>query len=97
MNLLSVIQTAIKNTMDSAQLTDMAIGTVESASPLEIRMDIHQAPLKGDVIILTDAVKEKSITIGGTAYIVQQGLTEGDKVLMLAVQHGQRFIVLSRV
>lgn len=107
MTLLQTIQQINKTSMDAAQLTDMTVGTVTSASPLEITTDIHQAALTGEVLILTDAVSP----ISGDDYFTDvngelcaiwgsgdaRSLKLGDKVLMLSVRHGQQYIVLSRL
>lgn len=107
MTLLQTLQQINKTSMDSAQLTDMIIGTVESASPLEITTDIHQAALTEEVLILTEAVSPISeddyfadvngelSAIWGSG--VARSLKTGDKVLMLSVRHGQQYIILSRL
>lgn len=109
MTLLDALQKIVSDQLKAGQLTDMAVGTVTSADPLEIILDVHQAALKGDAIILTDAVKG-----GGGGYFTEvsgvlcvvwgqntassgSDLVVGDKVLLLAVQHGQTYIVLSRL
>lgn len=110
MTLLDALQQINRQGMDAAQLTDMAVGTVTSADPLEVTLDVHQAPLKAEVLVLTDAVREGSgygffQEVNGLLCAVwgQGGnssgssLTVGEKVLLLAVRHGQRYIILSRL
>lgn len=82
MTLLETIQKIVYDTVKSLHLTDSVIGTVTSASPLEISMDVSQAVLKEEVLYICDSVPP---------------LILNDKVLMLSVQHGQKFIVLSRL
>lgn len=82
MTLLETIQKIVYDTIRGLQLTDAVFGTVTSASPLEVSMDVTQAVLRSEVLIVCDSVS---------------GLMAGDKVLMLSVMHGQKFIVLSRV
>lgn len=93
MTLLDTIQTLVAQVLSGSQLTDMAVGTVTSADPLEIQLDTSQAPIKSDIIILTDAVKPKSVG----QFVITTALAAGEKVLLLSVQHGQKFIVLSRL
>ena len=112
----------------SQQLTDLAVGTVETISPLSIRLDVSQAALMEPVIYLTASVVEKKLstlkhrhTYGGTSrtsyelsevfvtengeplpydeegITLNRGLAVGDKVLLLSVQKGQKYIVLSRL
>ncbi len=83
MNLLDVIQKAVRDVLHSSQLTDMVTGVVESTDPLTIVNDISQAPLREEVLILTETVKDPA-------------LETGDKVIMLSVMHGQKYLVISR-
>lgn len=120
MTLLDALQKIVSDQLKAGQLTDMAVGTVTSVDPLEIVLDVHQAALRGDAIILTDEVREKTIDVSGAGFfqdvngtlcavwgqdsgggssgaIITRPLAVGDKVLLLAVQHGQTYIVLSRL
>lgn len=166
MELIDVVQQIIQQSMGAAGLSDLQIGTVTSASPLEITVDTLMQPLKAEVLYLTEPVVEKKIpvlthlhttsgfahthditTLGHThtsggdttseglsgAYqteealskdafdsdnrltsivcyengvalpvlngfiILNRALAVGDKVLLLRVQSGQKFIILSRV
>lgn len=82
MTLLGTIQKVIFETLKGMQLTDAVIGTVTSAEPLEISMDVSQAVLKDPVLYICESVP---------------ALEAGNKVLMLSVMRGQKFIVLSRI
>lgn len=108
MTLLDALQQINRQGMEAAQLTDMAVGTVTSANPLEVTLDVHQAPLKAEVLVLTDAVRGDSgdgffQEVNGLLCAVWgqsssgSSLTVGEKVLLLAVRHGQRYIILSRL
>ena len=146
MDLKDVLQMGFQKSMDAAQLSDLRIGTVTSASPLEITIDTAMAPLTSAVLYLTASVVEKKIpvqththTITGLGHhhtagdsvtsdsltgtyttnealsdvacienghtlpvedgyiILNRGLAVNDKVLLLRVASGQKFIVLSRV
>lgn len=136
MELKDILQQMTQESMKSAQLTDLQIGTVTSADPLEITISAAMAPLHAGVLYLTVDVVEKKIPVvqhshtikvtdtftgggsatcsteltdivcyeNGTALPVENGyiilnraLAVGDKVLLLRVQNGQKFVVLSRV
>ena len=134
MELKDILQQLTQESMKSAQLTDLQIGTVTSVSPLEITVSTSMAPLQSGVLYLTVNVVEKKIPVlqhnhvihdtytgggtsednlmqssiicyeNGTALPVQNGyiilnraLEVGDIVLLLRVQNGQKFVVLSRV
>ena len=136
MELKDILQQMTQESMKSAQLTDLQIGTVTSSDPLEITISSAMAPLRAGVLYLTVDVVEKKIPVvqhshtikvtdtftgggsatcsteltnivcyeNGTALPVENGyiifnraLAVGDKVLLLRVQNGQKFVVLSRV
>lgn len=128
MNLAETIYMMTQKSQKAAQLTELKIGTVTSASPLEISISPNMPPLQSGVLLLTSAVVEKKIpilqhnhTVPGTGdtgealasitcvengstlpvengyIILNRALKIGDKVILLRVQSGQKFIILSRV
>ena len=134
MELAEVLYLYAQDAMKNGGLTDLTIGTVTSVNPLEITTKVAMAPLRQQVLFLTEPVIEKKIPIlqhnhvihdtytgggasednllqdaivcyeNGKALPVQNGyiilnraLEVGDKVLLLRVMGGKRFIVLSRV
>ncbi len=156
MELLDAILLTSQASQRASQPTELVIGTVTAANPLEISINNMQEPLRKQVLYLTESVVEKKIPIldhihhintlghshtcpdGGTStnltgsyptltslvsegansdqtqniicyehgkplpikdgfIILNRALEIGDKVLMLRVQHGQKFIILSRV
>lgn len=131
MELRDVLQQMMQANQKGMQPTELCIGTVTSASPLEITINTQMAPLRSPVLYLTESVIEKKIPIlqhthvihdtysgGGSCeealsaiacqengkalpvengyIILNRSLAVGDEVLLLRVQHGQKFIVLSR-
>lgn len=136
MELKDILQQMMQESMKTAQLTDLRVGTVTAVDPLEVTISAAMAPLRAGVLYLTSAVVEKKIPIvehkhiisvqdtytgGGSAecstelsdivcteygtqlpvengyIILNRALEVGDKVLLLQVQNGQKFIILSRV
>lgn len=136
MELKDVLQQMMQESQRAGQPTDLRIGTVTRANPLEITISTQMAPLRAPVLLLTEAVVEKKIPVvqhahtvtvqdtytgGGSAacstelgnivcyengeplpvedgyIILNRALAAGDEVILLRVQNGQRFIVLSRV
>lgn len=108
MELIDAIHQVISQTMDASAMTDLSIGTVIKASPLEISINPQMAALKAPALSLTWAVVPHFVDLppitlpgGETASAgkiqITRGLQAGDKVLMLRVQKGQKFIVLSRI
>lgn len=98
--LIGVIQQIVQNVIQAMNLTDKATGTVLSIDPLSVQVDMNMPPLPDAAILLTDAVKERVAPVqggeGGTV-MVSEDLKPGDKVLMLRVQRGQQYIILSRI
>ena len=93
--LLGVLQEIVKNYVNAIKMTDKATGTVIKTSPLTIQTDTSLPPL-----ILTSNVIERTEPVKGGAggtVTVTEGLKAGDKVLLLRVQKGQQFIVLSKI
>lgn len=97
--LIGVIQQIVQNTIKAMKLTDKAAGTVISVNPLSVQMDVQMPPLPATAIVLTDAVKEKVAPVQGGAggsVVISEGLKPGDRVMMLRVNRGQQYIILSK-
>jgi hypothetical protein len=102
MDLIEVIQQIIQNGIAELKLTDLVIGTVITNAPLTIQIDALMQPLPEEALIKTENIMPKSYTgttSDGASFtvVINQGVQPGDKVVMLRCQHGQRFIVLSKV
>ena len=97
--LIGVIQRIVQNTINSMNMADKATGTVESVSPLRVKIDSSIQSVPSAALLLTDTVRERVVPVqGGQGTVtVREGLKEGDRVLMLKVQNGQQYIILSRI
>lgn len=104
MDLVGAIQQIIQANLEAQKLTELEAGTVTSVSPLMIKVTADLPELPADVFVLTSAVKawDEEVTIehsNGTpqdAIIHHKGLQVGDKVVLLRVLKGQKYIILSR-
>ena len=96
---IEVIQQTIQNAVEAMKLTDKATGTVELASPLKVKVDTTMQSIPEAGLILTDTVKERTVNVqGGSGSVaVREGLKPGDRVLMLRVQNGNQYIILSKI
>ena len=98
--LIDILQKINQEGMKASKLTDIAYGTVKSSSPIKIQLQTTMQDIPSSAIVLTSAVIEKTAAVqggnGGTV-VINEGLAAGDKVVMLRVSGGQRFIVLSKV
>lgn len=63
MSLIGVLQEINQQNSAAGQPTDLVIGTVTSADPLEITINTAMAPLKAKVLYLTEPVVEKKIPV----------------------------------
>ena len=108
MELVGVIQQIVQNTVQTMKMADKATGTVESVSPLRIKMDASMQSVPAAGLLLTDTVKERIVPgengQGCTGadrctgrVTIREGLKVGEKVLMVRVQGGNQYIVLSRI
>ena len=148
MELIDVLQKICQTNYKAMAPTELVIGTVVSAAPLQITINTAMAPLEASVLYLTSAVMPKTLSslkhtheVEGLEHLhtinneetdkalgetyettealpneeviwtehgvplenteagitLNRGLIAGDKVLLLRVQQGQKFVVLSRV
>lgn len=63
MDLIDVLHRSVEETMNAYGLSDMAVGTVTSAEPLEVTIREGMAPLPQGVLRLTASVIEKKIPV----------------------------------
>lgn len=100
--LLTVIQQIVQNNMEGMKLADLVFGTVQSVSPITVQIESTMQAIPSAALILTEGVTARSYsgtTSDGASFTVpiNPGLSPGDKVTMLRVSNGQRFIILSKV
>lgn len=97
--LLEVLQEIMQENQNALKPTDIAFGTVVSVSPLSILVEGTTKPKPEIAFVLTDSVIARSASVqggsGGTV-VINSGLATGDRVTMLRVSKGQRYIVLSK-
>ena len=102
MDLIEVIQGIIQESYKGEKPTELAFGTVYSVAPMMLIIDGTMQAIPEAAIVLTDAVRPK--TYSGTdsagdsfTVTINEGLQNGDKVVLLRCSGGQRYIVLSKV
>lgn len=141
MQLADILNQMIAKNVAAGQPTELCIGTVSRAEPLEITVNPAMPPLPREVLYLTDAVRDYEVQVtidwftendafmngrhtheihdtytgggscgegnlntthkhavkGQKSVTIHNKLAAGEQVLLLQVQHGQRFVVLSRL
>ncbi len=98
--LAGVLQQLTQEVVKGMKMADMATGTVVSAAPLSVQIEATLPPIPSKALVLTESVIERVVQVnggGGGTVVVHEGLKTGEKVLMLRVQNGQKYIVLSRI
>ena len=92
-----------QNIQAAQRPSDIAFGTVMSISPLSIQVEGSMQAIPASAIVLTSAVTERIVDVDGTTedmphltVKVTEGLEAGDKVVMLRLSKGQRYVVLSK-
>jgi len=81
--LVGVIQQIVQNTIEAMKLTDKATGTVLSVAPMSVQTDVSMQNIPAAALLVTDGVRGR--------------LAAGDRVLMLRVQAGNQYIILSKI
>jgi len=131
-DLIRAIKKAATDAVNASNPVMIMFGTVENATPLEVRSD-QSVLLKESQLVLARNVTEHTVemtvehttedeeehvhavkdtfTGGGTSqptdhrhayrgrksFVIHNGLIKGEKVIMLRLQGGQRFLIIDRV
>ena len=97
--LIDVLQGIMQENSAALKPADVVMGTVTSVSPLSVQVQATMQNIPAAALILTSAVVAKTAQVqggeGGTV-IINEDLVVGDKVVMLGVSRGQRYIILSK-
>lgn len=83
--MVDLIKRMVEAILEAKKLTDKAVGTVETVSPLKINLENNnRLDLDEDDVIFISTVNPEY-------------LEAGDRLLMLRVNNGQEFIVLDKM
>ena len=98
--MVQLIKQAALEAVENSKPSGLYFGTVSSVSPLEINLE-QKLMLNSSDLVLTSLVStfDVDMTVNNqtNTYTVKLELTEGEKVMLLRVQDGQKYIVLDRV
>lgn len=101
-NLVELMKKAAIEAVEASNPTAVVYGTVTSISPIKINIE-QKHPLTEDFLLLTTNVKDyqTKMRIDNSSTInevtIYNGLKNGDKVILLRIQGGQKYIVLDRM
>lgn len=99
-SLVELIQRIATRAVEESQPAAVVFGTVVSAAPLKINVE-QKLTLESIHLVLTNNVKDFDVemTVDGSRwkYTVHNNLKNGEKVILLRQQGGQKYIVLDKV
>lgn len=96
MSLVDLIKQASLGAVEAANPVAVLFGTVTKTNPLEVNVD-QRFTLTNEFLIVPEQLTEYRVTINGQNIIIRRGLQTGDKVLLLRMQGGHRYVILDRV
>lgn len=99
-NMVEIIKLAAIAAVNDSKPTNVVFGNVLSVAPLAISID-QKLILKEAHLILTNNVKEHVMELtdelgGKKTFTVHNGLAEGESVIMIQFQGGQKYLVLDK-
>lgn len=94
--MLSTIKQAALDALEASKPVAVMTGTVTKTNPLEVNVD-QRFTLDADFLIVPESLTRYTITIGNSEYVIRSGLQAGDRVILLRVQGGQKFLILDKV
>ncbi len=97
MELIERLKSIINDTVKAMDLLDTGYATVVSISPLTLKIQATQLTVIEPVVVITDNLRHKTITVQGETVVINPGLRAGDKVLVMKANSGQNYIVISKV
>lgn len=97
MELIERLKSIINDTVKAMDLLDTGYATVVSISPLTLKIQATQLTVIEPVVVITDNVRYKAVTVQGETVVINPGLRAGDKVLVMKANSGQNYIVISKV
>lgn len=72
------------------------LGSVTKINPLEVLVD-NRLSLQEDFLIVPESLTELKATVGNQEIVIRKPLAAGDKLLLIRMQGGQRYVIMDRV
>lgn len=96
MGLLDTIKQAGKDAIASDNPVAVLFATVTSTEPLEVNIG-QRFSLDEHFLVVPESLTPAEITVGGAVYPIRSGLVPGDRVILLRIQGGNRYLLLDKV
>ncbi|WP_438491011.1 DUF2577 domain-containing protein [Paenibacillus sp. IHBB 3054] len=94
--MLEAIKRAAKDAVDAAGPVVVHLGVVTKMNPLEVLVD-NRLSLPEDFLIVPESLTELKVIIGNQEIVIRKPLAAGDKLLLIRMQGGQRYVIMDRV
>lgn len=108
--MLNVIKQAALDALETNQPVTVMFGTVSKENPLEVNVD-QRFTLDADFLIVPESLTRLEIDLrhvhtapGGMTddaltqpVVIRPGLQSGDRVVLLRIQGGQKYLILDKV
>jgi Protein of unknown function (DUF2577) len=96
MSMLTLIKQAASDAVEASNPVGIFYGTIKSVDPLEVEVD-QRFILTQEFLELTEATRELKVPLGTGEYILRPKLQERDRVILIRIQGGQKYVILDRV
>lgn len=96
MSLIEKIKQIGAGAVEASNPVTVVYGKVTREQPLEINVD-QRLTLPREFLIVPQSLQEKKMMIGSQEVVLQEGLKQGDKLILLRCQGGQDYVILDRV
>lgn len=94
--MLQMIKQAAIDAIESSKPVSVLFGTVTKTNPLEVNVD-QRFTLDADFLIVPETLTRYVLNINSTEYIIRKGLQVGDRVVLLRIQGGQKYLIVDKV
>ncbi|WP_438497178.1 DUF2577 domain-containing protein [Paenibacillus sp. IHBB 3054] len=94
--MLDAIKRAAKDAVDAAGPVVVHLGVVTKINPLRVLVD-SRLELSEDFLIVPESLTELKVTVGNQDVVIRKALAAGDKLLLIRMQGGQRYVIMDRV
>lgn len=95
-DLLTTVKQAAIAAIAASNPVNVMFGVVTNTNPLEVNVD-QRFTLPADFLLIPESLNENKLVIGGSTYVIRDGLQIGNKLLLLRVQGGQLYVILDRL
>ncbi|MEK5235471.1 DUF2577 domain-containing protein [Paenibacillus sp. FSL L8-0470] len=94
--MLEAIKRAAQEAVDAAGPVQVQLGVVTKVNPLEVLVD-NRLSLTEDFLIIPETLLGLTVAIGLQEIEIRKPLASGDKLLLIRMQGGQRYVIMDRV